>query len=119
MGRAIPMAAVVVARLGGGTRVALCDAVLLVGLAAVFLANTVVAVVDPAAFTDLVVASPVGTLLGDDADMWVAPAIAVNDLCVGVALLAVLRLRRLRPAVLAWAGAWLMLVTLVKLTTLT
>jgi len=49
---------------------------------------------------------------------WVAPANAVNDGLLGVALLAVHRAGKLRAPVLAWAGAWLLAVMLIKLTTL-
>ena len=102
-------------RLSSGTGASMCETVLLLGLAAVFLANAAAAVLDPATFTQLVAASPIGDVAGGD---WVTPAIAANDLCVGLALLAARRRHRLRPPVLAWAGLWLMLVTFVKLTAL-
>jgi len=107
----LPLLTQLKAGLGGS----LCESVFVLGLAAVFLANAAVAVVDPTAFTELVSASPIGHIVSGG---WVAPAIALNDLCIGVALLTVHRLRWLRPPVLAWAGLWLMLVTLIKLTTL-
>jgi len=103
------------ARLKAQAGASLCESLLALGLAAVFLANAAVAVVDPAAFTELVSASPVGDIVSGG---WVAPAIALNDLCIGVALLAAHRVRWLRPPVLAWSGLWLMVVTLIKLTAL-
>jgi len=99
----LPLLTQLKAGLGGS----LCESVFVLGLAAVFLANAAVAVVDPTAFTELVSASPIGHIVSGG---WVAPAIALNDLCIGVALLTVHRLRWLRPPVLAWAGLWLMLV---------
>jgi hypothetical protein len=106
------------ARLRAGGGAALFQRVFVLGLAAVFLTNALVAVVDPAAFTELVAESPVGWIVGSAIDRWVAPAIALNDLGLGVALLAVHRRPWLQPPLLAWAGLWLMIVTLVKLTTL-
>jgi hypothetical protein len=94
---------------------AVLDASLLVGLAGVFLVNAVVAVVDPVAFIDLVAQSPAAHLLETRAGPLVGPAIAVNDFLIGTAMLAALKLRRLRSPALAWAGAWLMVVTVTKL----
>ena len=106
------------ARLRAGDGASLFQRVFVLGLAAVFLANALVAVVDPAAFTELVAGSPVGWVAGPGIDHWLAPTIALNDLGVGVALLVVHRRPWLQPPLLAWAGLWLMIVTLVKLSTL-
>jgi hypothetical protein len=105
-------------RLSSGSGASMCETVLVLGLAAVFLANAAAAVLDPTTFTQLVAASPIGDVAGGRLEHWVTPAIATNDLCVGLALLAARRRQRLRPPVLAWAGLWLMLVTFVKLTAL-
>jgi hypothetical protein len=90
------------------------DGVFLLGLAGVFLANAAVAVLDPDGFTELVAQSPAGWLLGSAARDWIAPAIALNDLAIGIAVLSVARRQRWRSPALAWAGAWLLVVTLVK-----
>jgi hypothetical protein len=90
--------------------------VFLLGLGGVFLANATVAVVEPAGFEQLVAACPLGGLMGDGA--WVAPVIAVNDFLIGTAVIAAHRLQRLRAPVLAWAGLWLLIVTLMKFTTI-
>jgi hypothetical protein len=49
---------------------------------------------------------------------WVAWVIAVHDLTIGMLLLATMWIPRARRVVLAWAGGWLLAVTLVKLTAL-
>ena len=95
---------------------ALLDLVFLLGLGGVFLANAVVALLEPEVFTTLVAESPLGGLIGDAG--WVAPVITANDFLIGAAVIAAHRLQRLRLAVLAWAGAWLMIVTLMKATTM-
>jgi hypothetical protein len=92
------------------------DLVFLVGLGGVFLANGAVAVIEPRAFTTLVADSPLGRLFGDAT--WIAPIITVNDVLTGCAVIAVHRFRRLRMPVLAWAGVWLMIVALLKATTI-
>jgi hypothetical protein len=71
--------------------------------------------VAPLSFEQLVAASPVGELLGHGA--WLAPAIAANDGLTGAAVIVSHRLTWARPFVLAWAGLWLFVVTLMKLTT--
>ena len=94
----------------------LLDLVFLVGLGGVFLANATVAVIEPRQFTALVADSALGTLIGDAT--WIAPIITVNDVLIGLAVIAAHRFQRLRLPVLAWAGVWLMIVTLVKATTI-
>jgi hypothetical protein len=88
------------------------------GLAGVFLVNAIVAVLEPTDFTSLVERSLIGRAIPAMSGDWVAWAIAVHDLTIGVVLLATMRLARVRPFVLAWAGAWLLAVTVVKLTAL-
>ena len=94
----------------------LLDLVFLVGLGGVFLANATVAVIEPRQFTTLVADSALGTLIGDAT--WIAPIITVNDVLTGLAVIAAHRFQRLRLPVLAWAGVWLMIVTLLKATTI-
>lgn len=92
------------------------ELVFLLGLAGVFLSNAAVAVVEPAGFREMVLASPMGGLIGDGA--WIAPLIAVNDLLIGTAIIAAHRVASLRAPVLAWAGVWLLMVTVMKITTM-
>jgi hypothetical protein len=94
----------------------LLDLVFLLGLGGVFLANATIAVIEPRQFTMLVADSALGTLIGDAT--WIAPIITVNDVIIGLAVIAAHRFQRLRLPVLAWAGVWLMIVTLVKATTI-
>lgn len=94
----------------------LLDFVFLLGLGGVFLSNAAVAVIQPQTFTTLVAESPLGRLIGDAT--WVAPFITANDLLIGLAVIAVHRFQRLRLAVLTWAGIWLMIVTVLKATTM-
>jgi hypothetical protein len=91
---------------------------LIVGLAGVFLVNALVALLQPSDFTGLLGRSVVGRVIPTMGDPWVAYVIAVHDFTIGLALLATIRIPRTRPFVLAWAGAWLLVVTLVKLTAL-
>jgi hypothetical protein len=104
------------ARLAWRVNGRLLEIVFLLGLGGVFLANALVAIVEPEGFRELVAASPVGGLIGDAA--WVAPVIAANDLLTGTAVIAAHRVPRARSGVLAWAGVWLLVVTVMKLTTI-
>jgi hypothetical protein len=95
------------------------ERIFLVGLAGVFLANAAVAWVEPAGFTKLVHESGIGRWLGLDQVGWLIPLIGVNDLVVGTAVLGVIWSRSTpRRLVLAWAGLWLLAVTMLKLTAL-
>jgi hypothetical protein len=94
------------------------ELLLIAGLAGVFVVNAVVAVVEPSDFTGLVDRSLVGRAIPTMGDRWVAWVIAVHDMTIGVLLLATMWIVRARPFVLAWAGAWLLVVALVKLTAL-
>jgi hypothetical protein len=96
------------------------DHAFVLGLAGVFLVNAIAAVVDPTGFDALVAASPLGRWTGVAGAGWVIPVIAVNDLAIGAGLVATSArpLQHLRRPVLAWAGCWLLLVTLLKLTAL-
>jgi hypothetical protein len=94
------------------------EGILLAGLAGVFLVNAVVAVLQPADFTGLVERSLLGRWFPVMAGRWMAWAIGLNDLLLGLSLVAATWARRGRPAVLAWAGVWLLAVTLIKVTSL-
>jgi hypothetical protein len=99
-------------------RLHLLELLLIVGLAGVFMVNAVVALLEPSEFTGLFERSFVGRVIPALSRAWVAWVIAVHDLTVGVAILATMWIPRTRPFVLAWAGAWLLGVALVKLTAL-
>ena len=99
-------------------RVQPLELVLAAGLAGLFIVNAIVAVVEPSELTGLVERSIVGRLIPAMNGRWVAWVIAVNDLTIGAALLATMWIPRIRPFVLAWAGAWLLAVALIKLTSL-
>jgi hypothetical protein len=95
------------------------EVLFLAGLAGVFLVNAVVAAIQPSDFTSLVGKSKVADWLGVSPGGWLAPTIFVNDLLLGLGLLAAIRARHaVRAVILAWAGVWFFLVTLVKLTAL-
>jgi hypothetical protein len=66
--------------------------------------------VEPSDFTGLVERSLVGRVIPTMSGRRVAWVIAVSDLMIGVLLLATMRITRSRPFVLAWAGAWLLVV---------
>jgi hypothetical protein len=94
------------------------DAVFLVGLAGVFVVNAIVAVVHPDDFAGLIERSAFCRWLHLERLHWLTPAIALNDLLLGLTVLGAARFPRWRPFVLAWTGAWLLAVTLVKLSAL-
>ena len=100
-------------------RVRVLEIVFLTGLAGVFLVNALVAVVQPSDFTSLVGKSAVADWLGISPGGWLTPTIFVNDLVLGVGLVAAIWARHaVRAVILAWAGVWFFVVTLVKLTAL-
>jgi hypothetical protein len=95
------------------------EMIFLVGLGGVFLANAAVAWVEPAGFTKLVHDSGIGRWLRLDHADGLIPLIGINDLVVGAAVLGAIWSRPTpRRVVLAWAGLWLLAVTLLKLTAL-
>jgi hypothetical protein len=89
-----------------------------VGLAGVFLVNALVALLQPADFAQLVEKSAMSRWLHLGPGSWLVPVVGVNDLLLGLALLGAIWFRRAQPAVLAWAGSWLLAVMLIKLTSL-
>ena len=94
------------------------NAVLLGGLTGVFLVNALVAVLQPSDLTSIVEDSVLGRWFPMMTGDWLAWVIGINDLLVGLCLIASIRSPRARPIVLAWAGGWLLAVTLMKLTSL-
>jgi hypothetical protein len=95
------------------------EVVFLLGLAGVFVSNAVVAWIDPASFVKLAQDSRIGAWLGLGDAPWLAPVICVNDFVVGIGVLAAIWWARLpRRLILAWAGIWLLAVTILKLTAL-
>jgi hypothetical protein len=94
------------------------ELVLIAGLAGVFMANAIVAFFEPSDVTELVERSLVGRVLPAMHGRWVAWVVVVNDLTIGALLVATMWTPRARPYVLAWAGAWLLAVALIKLTSL-
>ena len=94
------------------------EVALLVGLAGVFLVNALVAALQPADFTGLVDRSLLGRWIPAITGHWTAWAIGLNDLSIGLSLIAASRSRRARALILAWAGVWLFVVTVIKVTSL-
>ena len=94
------------------------DAVLLGGLAGVFLVNALVAVLQPEDFTHLVARSAFGRTFPALTGGWMAALIGINDLLLGLSLGVAVRATRVRALVLAWAGVWLLAVTVIKVTSL-
>ena len=94
------------------------DAALLGGMAGVFLVNALVALLQPGDFTGLVARSAMGRAVPAMSGTWMAVTIGLNDLLLGLALGISIRLIRLRAYVLAWAGVWLLAVTVIKLSSL-
>src|SRR5262245_36374026 len=81
-------------------RVQPLEALMIAGLAGVFLVNAIVAVFEPSDFTGLVERSLVGRTFSTMSGRWVAWAIAVHDSAVGVLLVATMWIPRPRPFVL-------------------
>ncbi len=83
-----------------------------IGLAGVFLVNSVVALVDPISFVKLMQGSLIGHFIHSFAPF--TALIAINDGLLGLLILS----GRWQSYVLAWSGIWLLAVTVVKLTAL-
>jgi hypothetical protein len=94
------------------------EGALLGGLAGVFLVNALVAVLQPSDFTRLVDSSLFGRWFPALTGGWTPWMIGINDLLLGLSLVAAIRSPRVRPLVLAWAGVWLLAVTVIKVTSL-
>ncbi|MDX2005188.1 MAG: hypothetical protein SFU83_07910 [Meiothermus sp.] len=80
------------------------------GLSLVFLVNGLIGFVSPGGYISLMQASPLTAWIPDYAQ--IIQLIALNDLCIGLLLLAYPRSRFLQT----WAGAWLLGVALIKTT---
>jgi hypothetical protein len=88
------------------------------GLAGVFIVNALVAWLQPGDFVDLVRHSALAGWCPVEPGHWVAWAICVNDLALGILLVVTIRSHRRRAAVLAWSGVWLLAVSAIKLSAL-
>ncbi|MGL4609738.1 MAG: hypothetical protein ACRCYY_08655 [Trueperaceae bacterium] len=80
------------------------------GFAGVFFINALVAWIQPSDFLILMQRSLATNWLGDLE--WMIPVIAVNDLLLGLAILAAPK--RTRSYVYAWTGLWFLAITIVK-----
>jgi hypothetical protein len=86
----------------------------LLGLAGVYLVNSIVAILQPDDFRRLIGSSELTKLLRMDGFHSVTVLIAVNDGLIAVALLAALWAPRWRLPVFAWSGLWLLAVAMIK-----
>jgi hypothetical protein len=84
----------------------------------VFIVNALVAFLQPDDFVDLVRRSVLSHRFPVHPGRWLAWGIFVNDLTLGLLLVASIRYRRYQAAMLAWSGVWLLAVTIIKLTSL-
>jgi DNA-binding transcriptional MerR regulator len=84
------------------------------GFAGVFLINALVAWLQPQDFLGLMQKSLAINWLGSLE--WLIPVIALNDLAIGIVILAAPK--RYRPYVYAWTGLWFLAITVIKLTAL-
>jgi hypothetical protein len=98
-----------------GPRTGMLEVAALLGFGALFLVNALAAVVQPEDFERLVADSAFAPLA--DAE-WLPVLIGINDLVVGLALIAAIWLSRFRLIVLAWAGVWLLAVSAIRLTSM-
>jgi hypothetical protein len=88
------------------------------GLAGVFIVNALIAWLQPSDFVGLVEHSALAGWSPVEPGRWVAWAICVNDLALGILLVVTFRTRRPRAAVLAWSGVWLLAVSVIKVSAL-
>jgi hypothetical protein len=84
------------------------------GFAGVFLINALIAWLQPQDFLGLMQKSLAVNWLGNLE--WLIPIIAINDLALGIIILAAPK--HYRPYVYAWTGLWFLAITVVKLTAL-
>jgi hypothetical protein len=88
------------------------DWIFRMGFSTVFLANSWTAVVDPNGFLKLIENNIAGRLIGHyQTQLYM---IAINDFVLGLLILSGFR----RKLVYTWAGAWLLIVTFFKITSL-
>jgi hypothetical protein len=100
----------------GRRRDAGLEAVLLVGVAAIFTANALAAVLEPNSFRSLLGGSAISRAFGLHLAWWPTMVIAANDAAVAVVAVAALGRRGWRRPALAWAGLWLAVAAAIKLT---
>jgi hypothetical protein len=95
-----------------GFEVRVLDLVFRVGFASVFLVNSLVALIEPSGFIELMRHSLIARLIEDFRPLiWL---IAINDFLIALLMLWGYQ----RALVLAWSGKWLSSVTLIKLSSL-
>lgn len=95
-----------------GRYTTLMDWVFRVGFSTIFLSNAWTAVVDPDGFVKLMEGNFLARMVGHfEAQVYI---IAINDLLLGILILTGFK----RNFVYAWAGAWLIVVTFFKATSL-
>src|SRR5688500_20233119 len=92
------------------------EALVLVGVAAIFTANALAAILEPDSFRSLLGGSAISRALRLHLAWWPTAVIAANDAAVAVVAAAALVVRRWRRPALAWAGLWLAIAAAIKLT---
>lgn len=85
------------------------------GLIAIFLANAIGAVLEPASYRHILEASPVSRLAGLHRHAWATTMIAVNDGAIAAGLIVSLFVGRARR-MMAVAGMWLAIAAALKIT---
>jgi hypothetical protein len=95
-----------------GFEVRVLDLVFRLGFASVFLVNSLIAVIEPSGFIELMRHSLIARLIQDFRPL--VGLIAINDFLIALLILC----GYLRALVLAWSGLWLLAVTLIKLSSL-
>ena len=88
---------------------------LVAGLVAIFLANAIAAIAEPASYRHILEASPISRAVGLDERGWSTALIAASDGAIGTGLVLSAAVRRVRRPMLALAGAWLAIAGLLKL----
>lgn len=88
---------------------------LVAGLVAIFGANALGAVFEPASYQHILEASPITRMVGLDEHEWATVLIAINDAGMAFGLLAASLCGRTRR-MLALAGAWLAIAAVLKVT---
>lgn len=86
----------------------------LLGLAGVYLVNSIVAILQPDDFRKLIGSSELTRALHMDGFASVTLLIAVNDGLIAVVLLVALWVKPLRLPAFAWSGLWLLMVAMIK-----
>ena len=88
---------------------------LIAGLVAIFLANAIAAVAEPATYRHILESSAISRAAGLDHHRWSTTLIAATDGLIGTGLVASAFVRAARRPLLAVAGGWLGIAGLLKL----